>query len=116
MCSTLILGYSPFVLYASCLAGCPFGHSVFVWSWARSRVIRFARSSLAYNTRALCGIRLRLSVLGSLSFVWFGVRSNLSLRLALFGRLARYARATRSRARSRSTSTIFFFGQIGIKI
>ena len=79
-------------------------------------MIRFGRSSLAYNTRALCGVRSRLSVLGSLFVVWFGFRSNLSLRLALFGRLARYARATRSRTRSRSTSTIFFFGQIGLKI
>ena len=113
--STQILGCSRFVLYASCLAGCPFGRSVFVWSWARSRVIRFGRSSLAHNTRALYGIRLRLLVLGPLLVIWFCFRSNLSLRLALFGRLAACVSATRSRTRSRSTSTIFFFGQFGIK-
>lgn len=66
---------------------------------ARSRVIRFARSSLAYNTRALCGVSSRLSVIGSL-FVAL-VRGSLSLLHFVwlsFGRLARYARATRSRS------------------
>lgn len=55
--------------------GARLGAPFFVWSWTRSRVIRFGRSSLAYNTRALCGVSSRFDVRGLMSFVWFGFRS-----------------------------------------